>query len=67
MVGEFLYSSCSWRFVELSKTKFLFLSETIAATSKIEELRAKLGFSQCFSVVRIGRGGGLAVIWKHHV
>lgn len=42
----------------------LFLIETISVASKVEELRIKLGFSQCFSVDRVGRSGGLAVFWK---
>ncbi|KAL8098510.1 hypothetical protein AgCh_031328 [Apium graveolens] len=46
---------------------FLFLSETISFANKIEELRVKYGFSQCFSVDRVGRSGGLAIFWKHNV
>lgn len=38
--------------------------ETISVARRIEELRIKLGFSNCFSVDRIGRSGGLAVFWK---
>ncbi|XP_074324401.1 uncharacterized protein LOC141661315 [Apium graveolens] len=38
--------------------------ETISVASRIEELRIKLGFSNCFSVDRIGRSGGLTVFWK---
>ncbi|XP_074347397.1 uncharacterized protein LOC141686251 [Apium graveolens] len=49
------------------KPDLLFLSETISYTNKIEELRVKFGFSQCFSVDRVGRSGGLAIFWKHNV
>lgn len=43
----------------------LFLSETISVASKVESLRIILGFSQCFSVDRVGNGGELAVFWKN--
>ncbi|XP_074352491.1 uncharacterized protein LOC141691620 [Apium graveolens] len=46
---------------------FVFLSETISDASRIENLRVKFGFSQCFSVDRVGRSGGLAIFWKRHV
>lgn len=46
------------------KPIFLFLIETISVASKIEELRIKFGFDYCFSVDRVGRSGGLAVLWK---
>lgn len=46
---------------------FLFLSETISFANKIEELRVKFGFFQCFSINRVGRSGGLAIFWKHNV
>lgn len=39
--------------------------ETISVASKIEELRIKMVFSQGFSVDRIGRSGGLAVLWQN--
>lgn len=53
--------------VKVHKPEFLFLSETISYANKIEELRIKLGFAQCFSVDRVGRSGGLAVFWKNNV
>lgn len=34
---------------------------------RIEELRVKMGFANCFSVDRAGRSGGLAVFWKRTV
>lgn len=43
------------------RPEVLFLIETISEKRRIEELRIKLGFSNCFSVDRIGRSGGLAV------
>jgi exonuclease III len=42
----------------------LFLTEMLVHRNKIEELRYLLGFDFCFSVDRIGRGGGLALFWR---
>lgn len=49
------------------KPVFVFLSETISTSNKIESFRIKFGFDQCFSVDRIGRSGGLVVMWKNQV
>lgn len=49
------------------KPNFLFLSETISISSRIEEFRVCFGFAQCFSVDRIGHSGGLAILWKQNV
>lgn len=38
--------------------------ETISVAKKIEDLRVRFGFEHCFSVDKVGRGGGLAVLWK---
>lgn len=46
------------------KPGFLFLVETISFANKIEELRVRFGFDYCFSVDRVSRSGGLAVLWK---
>lgn len=46
------------------KSSFLFLIETISVAKKIEEFRVRFGFDYCFSVDKVGRGGGLAVLWK---
>lgn len=45
----------------------LFLSETKSKANKIEGLRIKFGYSQCFSVDAMGQGGGLAVFLKAQV
>lgn len=49
------------------KPDFLFPSETISVASRIEDLRIRFGFAQCFAVDRSGNSGGLAVLWKQHV
>ncbi|XP_074378321.1 uncharacterized protein LOC141719854 [Apium graveolens] len=51
----------------LDNTEYMETEETISFANKIEELRVKYGFSQCFSVDRVGRSGGLAIFWKHNV
>ncbi|XP_074356116.1 uncharacterized protein LOC141695803 [Apium graveolens] len=53
--------------VKVRKPDFLFLSETFSNASRIEVLRIKFGFFQCFSVDSVGHSGGLAVFWKHQV
>lgn len=45
----------------------LFLSKTLELNNKVEELASKLGFINCFSVGRQGRGGGLLVMWKQNM
>lgn len=41
------------------------MCETLVHANKIEEVHVKLGFDAAFRVDRIGRGGGLAIFWKH--
>lgn len=53
--------------VKSHKPSILFLSETLAEGKKIEEVAMKIGFSEFYSVDRIGRSGGLAVFWKRNV
>jgi exonuclease III len=53
--------------VRTYKPDGIFLSETMAAINKIEELKYILSFDSCFTVDRIGRGGGLAFLWKKSV
>ena len=53
--------------VKCRKPDFLFLTETFSNANKIEALRLKFSFSQCFSVDCVGHSGGLAVFWKHQV
>lgn len=53
--------------VKSQKPDLLFLSETLVERNKIEVLASTLGFANFFSVDRQGRGGGLAVFWKHNI
>lgn len=48
------------------KPSFVFLIETLSFTKKIEEMRIHFGFDQCFSVDRVGRSGGLIILWKNN-
>lgn len=55
---------------ELCKTHkpaILFLMETRASVGRIEKVRRRLHFQQCFSVDSIGLSGGLALFWNEEV
>jgi hypothetical protein len=39
----------------------------MTTSNKIDELKYVLSFDYCFSVDRIGRGGGLAFLWKKSI
>lgn len=47
------------------RPSFVFLIKTSFA-NKLEELRVHFGFDYCFSVDKIGRNGGLAILWKNN-
>lgn len=47
------------------KPSFVFLIEMLSFSNKVEEMRFRLGFEHCFSVDRVGRSGGLAILWKN--
>ncbi|MCH87620.1 endonuclease/exonuclease/phosphatase family protein, partial [Trifolium medium] len=51
--------------VRCHKPVALFLSETLVHYNKIEDVRRKLGFDNCFAADREGRGGGLAFLWNN--
>lgn len=43
----------------------ILLFETLYHVNKIQEIRVKLGYDFSFAVDRDGRGGGIAILWKH--
>jgi hypothetical protein len=45
----------------------MFLCETLVHVNKITEIRTKLGFDAAFAVDRMGRSGGLALLWRNHI
>lgn len=45
----------------------LFLSETLVYGSRMEEIHILLSFDYCFSVDRLGRSGGLSILWMCNV
>ena len=51
--------------LRVHKPVFVFLIETLSFANKIEDLRIRFGFDNCFSVDRVGRSGGLAILWKN--
>ncbi|KAL8526940.1 hypothetical protein ACS0TY_015983 [Phlomoides rotata] len=50
--------------VRARRPSLVFLSETLCAASKIEEIRVKLKFDSCFNVNVVGRSRGLCIIWN---
>ncbi|MCH82637.1 endonuclease/exonuclease/phosphatase family protein [Trifolium medium] len=51
--------------VQKYRADVIFLCETLVHANKIEEVRVRLGFDASFAVDRVGRSGGLAILWKH--
>ena len=50
--------------VKTHRPMVVFLFETLDNGNKIESLRVKLGFQNALAVYRLGRGGGVVVLWK---
>jgi hypothetical protein len=53
--------------VKMEGPQALFLMETCLNRRKLERLRIQLGYSSCLGVDRVGRGGGLALLWSDDV
>jgi hypothetical protein len=50
--------------VQSKETQLNFLMETKVRQKKMEKIRSKLGFRNCFTVDCIGRSEGLALLWR---
>ena len=50
--------------IESQKPAVIFLCETLVHAAKIEEIRCVLKFDGSFSVDRLSKGGGLAMLWR---
>lgn len=50
--------------VKSHNPNFVFLCETLVEDKTIKDLASRFGFAHSFAVDRIGRGGGLAIMWK---
>ena len=50
--------------IRSQRPSLIFLIETLVNDEKIEQLRIQLGFDGKFVVNRVGRGGGIALLWK---
>ncbi|XVF48893.1 hypothetical protein PTKIN_Ptkin03bG0225100 [Pterospermum kingtungense] len=50
--------------VKTHKPDVIFLFETLSNSSKVENLRVRLGFEGALAVYCIGRSGGLCVLWR---
>ncbi|XP_074358060.1 uncharacterized protein LOC141697539 [Apium graveolens] len=46
---------------------FIFLSETLVVSKDIEGIAEKFGYSSSFTVDKVGRGGGLAILWERSI
>ena len=44
-----------------------FFSETWSNTEHMRWIRDRIDFDGCFTVLNIGRGGGLALLWRANV
>ena len=53
--------------VKLKGPTVLFLMETKLSSKKMEIIRVKVGFDYAFTVLSVGRSGGLALLWKQEV
>lgn len=53
--------------VHKRKPVVIFLMETLSNNNKMQALKRKLGWYGCFTVDPLGRGGGLAILWKEEV
>ncbi|KAL9436069.1 hypothetical protein AB3S75_022188 [Citrus x aurantiifolia] len=49
--------------VKCKKPTIIFLMETLCGKDKLESIKRKLGFDGLFVVDRVGRSGGLALLW----
>lgn len=52
-------------FVSSQRPDIVFLMETKARSTQLENLRVRLGFEGLFIVDRVGMGGGLALLWRN--
>jgi hypothetical protein len=50
--------------VKTKKPCFMFLIETLCSKNRMEWIRVKLGFAECFVVDPVGRSDGLALLWR---
>lgn len=53
--------------VKARRPDIIFLCETLAKSARLELVRLKLNFPNCFSVDCNGRSGGLSVFWSNKI
>ncbi|GKV43150.1 hypothetical protein SLEP1_g50482, partial [Rubroshorea leprosula] len=58
---------CLNELVGLKQPAVVFLCETLLDKRGMDKVRRRLGFSHCFTVDKVGRSGGLAMLWKHDI
>ncbi|GKV09429.1 hypothetical protein SLEP1_g20934 [Rubroshorea leprosula] len=62
--GKGITVRCLIELVGLKKPAVVFLCETLLDIRGMEKVRRRLGFRHCFVVDRVGRSGGLAMLWN---
>lgn len=55
------------RLIKQKKPAMVFLMETKLRKIKMENVRCKLGYLNMFVVDRVGRSGGLALLWSDDI
>lgn len=53
--------------VQQRKSVVIFLMETLAKNNRMQDIKRKLGWNGCFTMEPLGRGGGLALLWKENI
>lgn len=52
------------KILQVHSPHLVFLCETKLKTMHMNEVSRKLNYENCFAVSSIGKGGGLALLWK---
>ena len=55
------------KLLQMHRSKLVFLCETKLTPSQMQEKSQKLNFENCFQVDRIGKRGGLALMWDSNL
>jgi exonuclease III len=52
------------KMIKVKKPDVVFIIETKLHHKKMEKIKVRLGFQNCFVVDSVGRSGGLALLWN---
>ena len=53
--------------VQAKAPTVVFLAETLADEARLEYVKDRIRFDKMFTVKRVNRGGGLALLWKSDI